>query len=61
MVYGLYYCYSIDIQEFKQMPLVKQQKNQVSKHSNRVYKNNQNIRRKGKLHQPGGSSCNQRR
>lgn len=61
MVYGLYYCYSIDIQEFKQMPHFKQLKNQVSKHSNRAYKNNQNIRRKGRLHQPGGASCQQRR
>ncbi len=60
MVYGLYYCYSIDISEFKKMPQVVQQKHQVSKHSNRAYKNNQNIRRKGRLHQPGGSSCNQR-
>ena len=32
-----------------------------SKHSNRVYKTNKNIRRKGSLKQPGGSSCNQRR
>ena len=59
-MYGLYYCYSIDIQEFKQMPHVVQQKH-VSKHANRAYKNNQNIRRKGRLQQPGGSSCNQRR
>ena len=61
MVYGLYYCYSVDISELKQMPHVKQQKNQVSKHSERAYKNNMNIRKKGYLKQPGGSSCNQRR
>ena len=61
MVYGLYYYYSVNIQEFKQMPHVVQQNHQISKHSNRVYKNNQNIRRKGSLKQPGGSSCNQRR
>ena len=61
MVYGLYYCYSVNIREFKQMPLVVQQNHQVFKHSNRAYKNNQNIRRKGSLKQPGGSSCNQRR
>ncbi len=61
MVYGLYYCYSIDIQAFQQMPHVKREKKQVSKHSNRAYKNNQNIRRKGRLHQPGGASCQQRR
>lgn len=60
-MYGLYYCYSINIQEFKQMPHVVRQQKQVSKHANRVYKNNQNIRRKGRLQQPGGSSCNQRR
>ena len=59
-MYGLYYCYSIDIQEFKQTPHVKQQKH-VSKHANRVCKNNRHIRRKGSLKQPGGSSCNQRR
>ena len=61
MVYGLYYCYSVDISELKQMPHVKQQKDQVSKHSERAYKNNMNIRKKGYLKQPGGSSCNQRR
>lgn len=61
MVYGLYYCYSVNIREFKQMPHVVQHNNQVSNHSNRAYKNNQNIRRKGSLKQPGGSSCNQRR
>ncbi len=62
MVFGLYYYYSVDISEFKQMPHVKQQKHQVSKHSSeRAYKNNMNIRRKGGIKQPGGSSCNQRR
>ena len=60
-MYGLYYCYSIDIQEFKQMPHVVQRQKHASNHANRVYKNNQNIRRKGRLQQPGGSSCNQRR
>ena len=60
-MYGLYYCYIIDTDEFKQMPHVKQQKQMASNYANRVYKNNQNIRRKGSLKQPGGSSCNQRR
>ena len=62
MVYGLYYCCAADIvREFKHMPNVIQQQKHASKHANRVYKNNQNIRRKGSLKQPGGSSCNQRR
>ena len=61
MVYGLYYYYAVDISEFKQMTHGKQKK-QVSKHSSeRAYKNNVNIRRKGSIKQPGGSSCNQRR
>lgn len=60
-MYGLYYCYIIDICEFKQMPHVVQQKHQVSKHSERACKNNMNIRKRGHLKQPGGSSCNQRR
>ena len=62
MVYGLYYCYSIDIQVFKpELPHVIQQKHQVSKHANRVTRNNSNFRKRGYLKQPGGSSCNQRR
>lgn len=64
-MYGLYYnnhiCYSVDISEFKWMPHVVQQKHQVSKYPERAYKNNMNIRKKGHLKQPGGSSCNQRR
>ena len=60
-MYGLYYCYIIDTDEFKYMPHVVQHNNQVSKHANRVCKNNRNIRRKGSLKQPGGASCNQRR
>lgn len=59
-MYGLYCCYTIDISEFKGMPHVVQQKH-ISKHANCVCKNNRNIRRKGSLKQPGGSSCNQRR
>lgn len=61
MVYGLYYCYSININEFKRMPHAIQQKNRVSKRSNRTIHNNSKIRKRGHLKQPGGSSCNQRR
>lgn len=61
-MYGLYHCYFVNIKDEDLTVQNKDKKNKyVSKHSNRVYKNNVNIRRKRGIKQPGGSSCNQRR
>lgn len=61
MTYGLYYCYNIDINEYKQIYQVVQQKQM--RYPNYTYKNNMNmnIRKRGNLKQPGGGSCDQRR